>query len=227
MMKKLLAAAAMAICASSAPAANLITFEEPVVTAMSNSPGLAVPAGAQLSTQYLATLGVTFSSLAGYAAVTNHGFPALTPTPPNILGGTNADGTLNYAAPITASFFDPFNTANKATTNFVKVLGELFGLGSGSVTMTAYDLSGNVLGSVTDTDDKPLGSGPVLQLNLAGIHSVVLSGTSGTVGFDNFEFNDVAAAAVPEPATWLLLIAGFGLVGFSLRPRRASGLAAA
>ena len=87
------------------------------------------------------------------------------------------------------------------------MLGDLFGLGSGSVTLSAFDYLGNFLGSVTDTDNKPLGSGPVLTLNLAGIHKVTFSGTSGTVAFDNFEFGDLTAAAVPGP------IVGAGLPG--------------
>ncbi len=37
-----------------------------------------------------------------------------------------------------------------------------------------------------------------------------------------FEFDDFAAAGtVPEPATWAMLIAGFGLVGLAARRRRA------
>ncbi len=41
-----------------------------------------------------------------------------------------------------------------------------------------------------------------------------------------FEFDDIAAAAaVPEPATWAMLIMGFGLVGFAARRRR-SGIVA-
>lgn len=35
-----------------------------------------------------------------------------------------------------------------------------------------------------------------------------------------FEFDDFAAS-VPEPATWAMLLAGFGLVGFAARRRRA------
>ena len=39
--------------------------------------------------------------------------------------------------------------------------------------------------------------------------------------YNSFEFDNIAAsAAVPEPATWAMLIAGFGMVGFSARRRR-------
>ena len=221
------ATAALLLSAGAASASvNLITFEEPGITAMSNSQGAAVPVGAQLSNLFLNTLGASFSSGAGYVAVVDHGFPALTPTAPNIIGGTNADGTLNYGALITVSFYDPTNTGNQATTDHVKVLGDLYPLGFGTVTLSAFDRFGAFLGSVTDTDDKPFGQGPVLELNLAGIQSVTFGGTSGTVGFDNFEFNTVTAAplagGVPEPASWALMIAGFGLAGASLRRRRAA-----
>lgn len=35
-----------------------------------------------------------------------------------------------------------------------------------------------------------------------------------------FEIDDVAVSAVPEPATWLMLVTGMGLVGFTARRRR-------
>jgi len=216
-------AAVLLLSAGAASAAvETITFEEPGLTAMVNSPGAVVPVGAQLSNQFLDTLGASFSSGSAFVAVVDHGFPSLTPSPPNIIGGTTADGRLDYSSLIRVAFFDPGNTANLATTDHVKVLGDLFGLGSGTATLNAYDRFGALLGSVTDSDNKPLGQGPVLQLDIAGIQSVTFSGTSGTVGFDNFEFDSVTpvAGGVPEPAAWSLMIAGFGLAGAALRRRR-------
>lgn len=37
-----------------------------------------------------------------------------------------------------------------------------------------------------------------------------------------FEFDDIAANAVPEPATWAMLIVGFGLIGVAARRRQRS-----
>lgn len=36
-----------------------------------------------------------------------------------------------------------------------------------------------------------------------------------------YEFDSIAAAAVPEPQTWAMLLAGFGMVGFAVRRRQA------
>ncbi|HEV2569812.1 PEPxxWA-CTERM sorting domain-containing protein [Sphingomonas sp.] len=57
---------------------------------------------------------------------------------------------------------------------------------------------------------------------------------SATVGFginrlgvvDDFTFKGLAGAPVPEPASWGLMIAGFGLAGAAARGRRAKAVAA-
>lgn len=201
-----------------------ITFEEVGLVAMGNSPGAVVPLGAQLSNQFLATNGVLFTSGAGYAAVVDHGYPSLTPSAPNLIGGTAAGGTLDYSAAIQASFFTTANTSVLATTNSVSVLGDLFGLGFGTVTLNAYDYLGNLLGTVSDVDSYPQGTGPTLSLSVAGIHSVAFFGSSGTVGFDNFQFGELTAVSgVPEASTWAMMILGFAGVGFMAFRRRNQG----
>ena len=52
----------------------------------------------------------------------------------------------------------------------------------------------------------------------AFVDNVTLTTTSGSTTY-NFE---TAAAAVPEPATWGMIIAGFGMMGASMRYRRRS-----
>ena len=52
----------------------------------------------------------------------------------------------------------------------------------------------------------------------------------GKTGYDSFKLNGltvVTANAVPEPASWAMMIAGFGLVGLGVRRRRVTGVTAA
>jgi hypothetical protein len=49
------------------------------------------------------------------------------------------------------------------------------------------------------------------------VSSVVVGGTSGYLGLDNVTFG-----LVPEPASWALMIGGFGLVGAMARRRRSA-----
>lgn len=54
-------------------------------------------------------------------------------------------------------------------------------------------------------------------------YSIDFGGTANQTGFDNITFgSDRPGGVVPEPATWAMLIAGFGLVGGALRRRRIS-----
>ena len=58
-------------------------------------------------------------------------------------------------------------------------------------------------------------------VTFAGIaHSVDFGGVANQAGFDNITLGSDVAGGVPEPSTWALLIAGFGLAGVSLRRRR-------
>lgn len=175
------------------PAQNLlITFEEAGIVAMGNSPGAAVPAASRVSDRFLPSHGVSFRSTGGFVAVVIHG--ANTPSPPNIIGGTTAAGALSYQQPITIRFFDPNDTTQPGVTDFLRVRGDLTPLGTGTVTMQAFAVDDTLLGTITVPDVAP---GPVLTLtaSLPGIHRAVLTGTSGTVGFDNVEFQPVRRAA--------------------------------
>ncbi len=53
------------------------------------------------------------------------------------------------------------------------------------------------------------------------VNQVIFTSTSPA-----FEFDNIAAGAVPEPATWAMLIVGFGAVGMANRRRRRAMVAA-
>ena len=197
MSKLLPCVASLALLLTAAPAqTNKVNFQEPGLVAMSNSAGSIVPAAARVSTQFQATLGVTFSSTGGFVAVVNHG--TFTPSPPNVIGGTTATGALNYFQPITVRFVDPTDPTQPATTDWFSVRGDLVPLNTGTGTVQAFSVDGTLLGSQTLNDVNP---GMVFTLSFAtpGIHRVVLTETTGTVGWDDVELLPVRRAANYTP----------------------------
>ena len=90
------------------------------------------------------------------------------------------------------------------------------------------DVDGNVLASFTGSDIFNPANGsqtdpnlnPVVRFNLTdgsqtAFTTLRLSSSSNAFETDNFAIN-----AVPEPATWALMMIGFAAVGFGMRRRR-------
>lgn len=202
-------AAVSGVCAQ-----TTVNFE--AFTGMPNSPGAAVPAPSQLSTQLLSS-GVRFSSLSDYVAVVVLGLNHATSGTLGI-GGTAANGALSYAAPINVSFWDPANSATKGVTNFVQIRGDLIPI-AGTITMRVFDPLGALLATVTLPD----GGGTTLTYNGANVHRVEITGTSATVAFDDLQFGAVQAidgVTVPEPASMALFAGGALVIGVAVRRRR-------
>ncbi len=109
--------------------------------------------------------------------------------------------------------FSPFVGASSADFSLVQV-----GLGAGAIAFTTLTIDGiDLLPSLTIVP-----GGAFLLLSdfalSAGEHVLIIGGTaggnasySGTVNF--------AVTAVPEPATWAMMIAGIAAVGVTLRRR--------
>lgn len=116
-----------------------------------------------------------------------------------------------------------FNNAGPALIDVAAGFGSTFSFAAGFFgpgTITIFSNLGGT-GTLLATLSGTLGNTAAFQpisISFAGTaQSVVVNGTPGSLGFDDLVFG----AAVPEPASWAMLIAGFGLVGAMMRRRQA------
>lgn len=95
----------------------------------------------------------------------------------------------------------------------------------------AYVLNGGIAGltfSVGGVDGAPgTNPGTLLSYNFTATSAQHLlsfdeaSATQASPIIDNIVISTVGGGAVPEPSSWAMLLAGFGMVGFAARRRRA------
>ena len=108
--------------------------------------------------------------------------------------------------PDTASFAGRFLVDNKVS----------------SIILNGNTIFNGLAGGFTGADwvNFSANSGFVNGTNVLQINAVNLAQQSGNPAGLRVEFTESAVAAVPEPATWALMIAGFGMTGFAMRRRR-------
>ncbi len=91
------------------------------------------------------------------------------------------------------------------------------------ITVGGQPFSGSALMGIPSLPaDGDQGVGRTVTYHLDSIQHDITFSSSGIA----FEFDNLAVAGVPEPASWALMIGGFGLAGASLRRRRAATAAA-
>jgi PEP-CTERM motif len=163
--------------------------------------------------------------------------------------GQHSGGNTNYFVGNFGGNFElrnffSFNPTGSFTSASLKIgnaggIGPTGGFNPGagtSVTWTLYDLATTIDASQTYSDVSifnDLGTGVVygqvtvsaatnlvtVKLNGAGLSALNAAANAGTA------FNvggSLSTAVVPEPASWAMLIAGFGLVGAAMRRRKAA-----
>ncbi len=105
------------------------------------------------------------------------------------------------------------------------------GLGNRTVTLSAYD-GINGTGNLLATASAPsynyqlynkLFLGVANDSSTPSIHSVVFTNPTPLYG-DGIALDDIRVAAVPEPETWAMLLAGLGLVSLKLRSAESKSL---
>lgn len=129
-------------------------------------------------------------------------------------GGINGDGFLDLLTAVDGRIVVP-GTTTGTTTGFISV--EAGFSSPGLLTLSAFDVDNVLIASVVNDQTVGINSRSLLTLMAPGIAFFSVSGddTFGVVQIN------VGAMAVPEPASWALMITGFALVGQTLRRRRA------
>ena len=133
-------------------------------------------------------------------------FPGANPIM-NVAAGFDTGFSFVYSAPYTAG-------------TSVSVYSGLNGTGTllGSMTLSLTPAAGCDYSIANGAGYCPFAAA---GLTFAGVaQSVVFGGPVNTQVFDDITFGSAMPGGVPEPATWALLIAGFGLVGTAARRRR-------
>ncbi|MBT9470025.1 MAG: PEPxxWA-CTERM sorting domain-containing protein [Pseudomonadota bacterium] len=157
---------------------------------------------------------------------------------------TDAGGSGNFANEPSASTILFFQNANNAVLNYAAGFStgfSFFYTSSTAATVNVYDglnATGNLLGSLNlaaqysqNCAGDPTGgfcNWTSVGVAFGGLaKSIDFGGAAGQTGFDNITFGSATpGSAVPEPATWAMMIAGFGMAGAALRRRRQVALLA-
>ncbi|WP_238941036.1 PEPxxWA-CTERM sorting domain-containing protein [Sphingomonas beigongshangi] len=199
-----LAATAFAIIAVSAPASAA------VITALPNGSAVTIPslnkrndAGPETfgpGITFRSSFGSVFGWTGGYAFATNGTWSG---TPMIGLNAMNASFTLSFATAISGFLADLNWTTENASANAM---------------MEAFDVQGNSLGSLTFEGPGNLVTPGTYGFQEAGNVISSIRFSNEYVGIRNLSI--ASTAAVPEPASWALMILGMGAVGFAMRRRK-------
>ncbi|MBY0474408.1 MAG: PEP-CTERM sorting domain-containing protein [Nitrosomonas sp.] len=174
--------------------------------------GTIVPVSAQVTDQYLSA-----GLVVGRAALVV--LPSgSAPSGINALAGIGGDGRIDYDTPVSFSFFAAGNSGVIGTTDFFGYSADLFGSSGNIITISAYGLDGSLVGQVSYTETgnftAPLTISGVGQFHSVTVDQTLFNTNSGGIALDLIQFGNISIAAVSEPQTYAMLLAGLGLLGF-------------
>jgi len=181
-----------------------------------------VAVGAAHATAY--TLNSTGTLPAQGTAVSNLNVTTQSGTIANLVAGDTITGTFSFANGQAftiqdAGSFEYFYLALTGTTNSISSTYSisLNGVG-GSVNSTTYNSQGNGgfiavgdFGNLTDSSFSFTGFNYSVAITAGSGQNFTASSLSGSKG---------VVGSVPEPASWAMMLTGFGAVGFAMRRNR-------
>jgi hypothetical protein len=126
---------------------------------------------------------------------------------PYLSVGTGGAATIGFGSVVVRSFSFDFGTIdafNELTINYST---------GGSTTYTGSDILGSLPTGVTSGSIIVAGNGSLIS-------SLVLASARPAFEVDNLAVSSLLPGAVPEPASWAMMVGGFGLLGSTMRNRR-------
>lgn len=201
-----------------ATAATLLALPAAAVsfTSTPGAPDPGMPAGHTMVVTFDAPEAVGYSWADGLSTATgtSPGVYAAPAGNATVFGYVSSAITPNNATLSTPKLKEiSFYWGSIDTYNMVEVLG------SSGVLFTVMG------GDFSAADGNQLVPGTNRRVTFAWDGANAITGLRMTSTGVAFEFDDFSAIAVPEPATWAMLIAGFGMVGWASRRRRAADVA--
>jgi hypothetical protein len=178
-------------------------------------------------------LGLVGATAMTVATAANATLVVTTPTSVSISGPSTTD-SINYSFGYSDS---DTNSPFSETVTWVNDLAGIYAItlstvatsvnGPTDVDITAAFVTGTGIGSPLSLGANPFNTDLIENYALAGqalgagTYTLTVQGTRGDSGAfgGNVAFE---AAGVPEPATWAMMLLGFGAIGWQLRRRRGS-----
>lgn len=207
---------------------------------MRNLGYVAVVALAMSGPASAAVVTLNFEGIANSSPVGNFYAPDYVFSPATLaLVDSDSGGSGNFAnepSPNTIMFFLDANNAILDVNNGFTTGFSFWYTSSTAATINVYDGlggTGNILASLnlvaqhtSNCTGDPGGTfcnWTAIGVAFAGTaYSIDFGGTANQTGYDNITFGSdrPGGGVIPEPATWAMMILGFGMVGFASRRRR-------
>lgn len=136
--------------------------------------------------------------------------------PPYKLCGISAGGICDLLTAVDGRIV-VLGTTAQALTNSISILAG--NTSPQALTLSVFGIGGNLLGTTQGIGGN---SGPYTITRGSADIAFFSIGGSDTFGVESVTLGDLVAArgAVPEPATWAMMIGGFALAGASMRRRK-------